>query len=236
MRTPHALRVLASRLRQERGYTLVELLVAMVILGIIIAPLITSFTTALAQETQQARRNDAQSNARVALQRMRLDLHCATGVTSVEQNAYGGFTLTLTENDYNHPLGWCPEVVPSGTTTTGVEWCTIPFTGSTTRFVLYRYTGTGATTCNGGSGSTFQVDYLAAPPNGWPTNSTALDSTGTVTPSTWTGNIWPTPPTCSTGTLRTISVDMNVAIDPVANALDHYELQDTIGLRNVDRC
>ena len=52
----------------------------------------------------------------------------------VQQNAFGGFTLTLTEN-----AGQCPGVLSSSSGVSGVEWCTIPYPGSTTRFQLFRY-------------------------------------------------------------------------------------------------
>jgi prepilin-type N-terminal cleavage/methylation domain-containing protein len=223
-------------MRGERGYTLVELLVVMLILGLVMTPLVASFASAMVQEVDQSRREQAYANARLALQRMRVDIHCATGVAQVEQNAYGGFTLTLAEVSDTSPTGWCPGVIPAGSGSSGVQWCTIPYPGSTTRFVLYRFLGTNPTDCNGGSGSTFQVDYLAAAPGVWPTNSVAVDSTGTGTPTSWVGNLWPTPPACLAGRLPTVAVDLNVAVDPVGHPTEHYELADTIALRNADRC
>ena len=62
---------------------------------------------------------------------MRLDIHCAGGVTSVDENAAGGFTLTLTENHQGQE-GWCPGVIPAGDVSSGVQWCTVPYGASTT--------------------------------------------------------------------------------------------------------
>ena len=121
----------------ERGYTLVELLTVMVILGIVLAPIVTSLRLGMRQEVDQTRREDAYSNVRLALQRMRLDIHCSHSHAAqlpVQQNSYGGFTLTLTENP-----GQCPGVVPASSNVTAVEWCTIPVRGSTTRYQLFRY-------------------------------------------------------------------------------------------------
>jgi prepilin-type N-terminal cleavage/methylation domain-containing protein len=235
MRTAACVRRLSERLRRSEGYTLLELVIVMIILALVMTPLISSFATATVQEVDQTRREQAYANARLALQRLRADIHCATGFAAVQQNAYGGFTLTLTEND-SSKVGWCPGVIPSGVTTTGVQWCTIPYTGSTTRFVLYRFLGSGISACDGGTGSTFEVDYLAATPGVWPTNANALDTTGLAAPTTWVGNLWPTSPTCTSGSLRTIAIDFNVAIDPVTYPNEHYELRDTIALRNTDPC
>ncbi len=234
MRIRTALSTLYRRLREHRGYTLVELLAVMTILAIVMTPLVTGFASATRHEVDQSRRERAYANARLALQRLRADIHCATGITAVQQNPYGGFTLTLTESDSSRS-GWCPGVIPSGVSTTGVQWCTIPYAGSTTRFVLYRFLGAAAT-CDGGPGSTFEVDYLAATPGVWPTNSTALNVSGTGPPTSWTGNLWPTAPSCSSGNLRTVAVDFNVAVDPVSYPNEHYELRDTIALRNSDPC
>ena len=218
---------LRARVRDERGQTLVELLVVMVVLVIVIAPLADSFVTSLKQEVDQTRRESAFANARVALQRMRLDIHCAHATTlPIQQNSYGGFTLTLPENP-----GQCPGVVASGSGAAGVEWCTIPYPGSTTRYQLFRYNTTALSACNGGTGSTFQTDYIAMPPSGWPTNSNT-----TPTPSSWDGNLWPTADTCAAGSLPTVAIDLNIAIDPVNYPNEHYELTDRIAALNSDPC
>ena len=167
------MRQLWGRLGRDDGYTLIELITVMAILGIVLAPLSTSFASGMVQQASQTRREQAYGNARVALQRLRLDIHCASAVTSVAQNLYGGFTLTLTESN-DQSAGWCPGVIPAGSDSSGVQWCTVPHAGSTTRFDLYRYLGTNATDCDGGAGSTFQTTYLAAQPGAWPSNSAAV--------------------------------------------------------------
>jgi len=221
----------------------------MVILGIILAPLATSFTSALRSQATIQRREEAQENARTALQRMEADVHCAGNNTSVDQNdptvLNSGFTLTLSENNHDSPgqAGWCPGVIPYDPAVNpqpdGVQWCTAPVNDSTTRFALYRYyifTGGSATTCGDSANATFQVDYIAAPPGGWPTNSNT-----TALPSSWDGNIWPSGTRCEdhsavAGALPTVKVDINVALDPVDKANERYELQESMALRNADRC
>jgi prepilin-type N-terminal cleavage/methylation domain-containing protein len=216
-------------LGSEEGYTLIELLVVLGILGLVLAPLASSFASAMQNESDQTRREQSYANARLALQRMRLDIHCAGGVTSVDENAAGGFTLTLTENHEGQDA-WCPGVIPAGDISSGVQWCTVPYDSSTVRFVLYRYLGLDPDDCGSGSSSTFQVDYLAQPPAGWPTSSRT-----TTPPVDWIGNLWPDPTACTAGGLPTVAVDLNVALDPVAHPNERYELRDQIALRNANR-
>ena len=70
---------------------------------------------------------------------------CNGNNTSVDQNAAGGFTLTLSENNHDSPgkAGWCPGVIPYDPAVIpqpdGVQWCTAPVNSSSTRFALYRY-------------------------------------------------------------------------------------------------
>lgn len=211
------------RARGEAGYTVFELLVVMVIMGTVLIGLTTSFAAALSSETGSIRRAQAQSNARIALGRMRTDIHCASGLQAPQENPYGGFTLTLTQS---------PNVCPAVTTSSsGVQWCTIPYSGSTTRWQLFRFLGTVLEDCDGSSTATLLVDYIAAPAGGWPAN-TASDPV----PTDWDGNLWPTPPTCSTGYLPTTAVALTVNLDPVLHPNEAYDLADTIALRNAPRC
>jgi prepilin-type N-terminal cleavage/methylation domain-containing protein len=217
------------RLRSEEGYTLIELLVVFAVLGLVLAPLASSFTSAMHSQSSQTRREESYLNARLALQRMRLDIHCAGGVTSVDQNAAGGFTLTLTES-HEGQEGWCPGVIAAGDLSSGVQWCTVPFGGSPTRFALYRYLGLDPNDCGSGSSSTFQVDYVTQPAAGWPTSTLV-----TTPPTNWIGNLWPDPTTCPSGGLPTVALDINVALDPVSHPTERYELKDQIALRNANR-
>lgn len=195
----------------------------MVIMGVILAGLTTSFAAGLSAETGSIRRTQAQANARIALSRMRTDIHCASGVQAPQENPYGGFTLTLTES---------PNVCPAVTTTSsGVQWCTIPVAGSTTRWQLFRFLGTVVADCDGSSSATLLVDYVAQPSGGWPSNSETSPA-----PPDWNGNLWPTRPTCSTGNLPASSIQMTINLDPAAHASESYDLADTIALRNAPRC
>ena len=222
------IRRLGRRLADTRGYSLIELLTVLSLMGIVMSALGTSFASGMRQEVDQVRREQAYARARVALQRLRVDIHCASGVTGVTSNAYGGFTLTLTENNVAES-GWCASVIPTNSPSSGVQWCTISDPDEPSRFKLYRYLGIDVEDCNGGAGSTFEVDYVAIPPGGWPANA-AVDA-----PASWAGNIWPTAQDCSYGELPTLAIDLNVALDPAAHAKERYELRDAIALRN-GRC
>jgi type II secretory pathway pseudopilin PulG len=200
-----------------------ELLVVMAIMGIVLTGLTTSFAAGLSAETGAVRRAQAESNARIALNRMRVDIHCASGAPAPQENPYGGFTLTLTESPNT-----CPSVT---TSSSGVQWCTIPVTGSTTHWQLFRFLGTVLTDCDGDASSTLFVDYITQPTAGWPTNS-QVDPT----PADWDGNLWPDPPTCTTGSLPAVSVRLTVNVDPVAHATERYQLGDAIALRNATAC
>jgi prepilin-type N-terminal cleavage/methylation domain-containing protein len=124
--------------RDERGYSVFELLVTMSIMGIVMSGLTTVFVSGSKAELDLNRRFQAQSSARLALDKMRKEIHCASGATAT------GATVTLTM-----PTG-CKTA--SGTT---VTWCTSQVGTSTVRYRLYRYQGSG--TCTGG---TRWADYV----------------------------------------------------------------------------
>jgi len=223
LRLSRACRLVRARLREEHGYTLFELLTVVAIMGFVLTGLTTSFAAGLNAEAGTIRRADAQQNARLALDRMRIDVHCASGAPAPQENPYGGFTLTLTES---------PNVCPAVTTTSsGVQWCTIPYLGSTTHWQLFRFLGTQLSDCDGVGVSTLMIDYITVPTGGWPTNS------GTSpTPADWDGNLWPTPATCPVGSLPVVAVSLTVNVDPVTHPERAYNLGDSIALRNALRC
>jgi len=216
-------RLVRIRLRDEGGYTLLELLVVLSIMGLVLTGLTSSFASGLSAEAGSMRRAQAQQNARLALDRMRIDIHCASAAPAPQENPYGGFTLTLTES---------PSVCPAVTTTSsGVQWCTIPQAGSTTHWQLFRYLGTQLADCGGGGVSTLLVDYITPPESGWPSNPDT-----SPTPTDWDGNLWPTVSTCPVGRLPVSAVSLTVNVDPDTHPERAYTLSDSIALRNAPRC
>ncbi|MCS7008298.1 MAG: hypothetical protein NZL88_12155, partial [Gaiellaceae bacterium] len=132
-------------------------------------------------------------------------------------------TLTLTQSP-----GMCPAVT---TTSSGVQWCTIPAPDGSGTWRLYRFLGTVLAQCDGGPGSTLAVEHIVAPRSGWPSNS----ATAPV-PADWEGNLWPTAPSCPAGYLPAVSIRVNINLRPVDRPSEGYELVDAITLRNAPRC
>ena len=69
------------RLREQGGYSLMELLIVLVILGTITGALTTLFVQASNAEFDMNRRFQAQQAARVAIDKMRREIHCSSGIT-----------------------------------------------------------------------------------------------------------------------------------------------------------
>ena len=67
--------------RSSRGYTLIELIVVLSIFTIVVTALVQLFTSGARAELDMNRRFQAQQGARLALDRMRRELHCASSIT-----------------------------------------------------------------------------------------------------------------------------------------------------------
>jgi prepilin-type N-terminal cleavage/methylation domain-containing protein len=109
----------------EQGYTLVEMLVVMAILGVVIASLTGIFVSGSRAELDLNRRFQAQQQARLALDKMRVDVHCASAVQAQTINTYTGL-----------------KIAAANCSTTTIAWCAVPSTLMTGRYALYRTTGT----------------------------------------------------------------------------------------------
>jgi prepilin-type N-terminal cleavage/methylation domain-containing protein len=86
-----------SKLRRlvlcERGYTLIELLQVTVILSVVLAGLTVLFVQATNAELQMNKRFQAQQEARVAVDKMRREIHCAKAITPAGTSA--SITVTI---------------------------------------------------------------------------------------------------------------------------------------------
>jgi prepilin-type N-terminal cleavage/methylation domain-containing protein len=69
------------RLRRQSGFTLIELLVVMGIFLIVLTSLTTLFVSGTRASLDANRRFEAQENARVAVDKLRREIHCASALT-----------------------------------------------------------------------------------------------------------------------------------------------------------
>lgn len=127
--------------RSERGFTLIETLASMTILMTVmggIAALMVSGTNA---EVEMNRRFQAQSEARLALDKLRKDVHCSYDVSPA---AAASVTLKMSAS------------CPTSGGGTAITWCT---TANGNYYGLWRYLGT---LCSGTGRKV--ADFLVATP------------------------------------------------------------------------
>ena len=141
------------RLRGEAGYSLVEMLTVMVIMSIVFAGITDIFVSGSKAQSDQNNRFQAQLTTRLALDKMRRDIHCASSIQ--------GYTTSFATMKISSCTGG------------DVSWCTAAVGGSTTRYALYRQLGT---SCAAGTG-TMYADFLTSGAV-FPTNPTTAYTTG----------------------------------------------------------
>ncbi len=138
-----SVRVLLGRLRGESGYSLMEMLIVMTILGVVMGSLTTLFVQASNAEMDMNNRFQAQLTARLALDKIRRETHCANVATPT--GSASSVTLTL-------PTG-------CSTGSGSITWCTRNI--ATNRYGLYRVVGS---SCTGGvKWADFMVSTSTAP-------------------------------------------------------------------------
>ena len=135
-------RLLVRLLRDQRGYSLMELLVSISILGSVMASVSVLLVSATTSEVDMNRRFQAQTQARLGLDLMRREVHCAISVVTA---AGPPARATLTLNTA------CPTAAAGAV----VSWCTVQ--NGTGRYGLWRYVGAACT----GTG-VMVADYLSA--------------------------------------------------------------------------
>src|SRR5438445_13418307 len=97
------------------------MITVMMIMSVVYAGITTVFVAGSKAQNEQDRRFRAQLNTRLALDKIRKDIHCATDVTPF---ATASVTLKLPSG-----CGW------------DVRWCTVAVSGFPTRYALYRESG-----------------------------------------------------------------------------------------------
>jgi len=120
---------LLRALRGERGYSLIEMLIVLSIMSVVMGALTTVFVQASNSELDMNNRFQAQQESRLALDKMRREVHCGSVATPAGSSS--SVTLTL------------PAYCKTGSGS--ITWCTRNV--STNRYALYRVVGV---TCSGG--------------------------------------------------------------------------------------
>jgi prepilin-type N-terminal cleavage/methylation domain-containing protein len=193
-------------MHDERGYTLVEMLVVMLILGVVVGGLTTIFVSGSRAQMDLNRRFQAQQQARLALDKIRADLHCATTAQVQAINGYNGVAISA----------------PNCSSST-IDWCLVPSSAMSGRYALYRTTSTSNKCAAADTGRIKVADYLLS-------NTINAALTG-VAAQTVFGTMQTTP----SGQLETVLVDFPVSVNPTSTR-DVYELKDAIVARNSARC
>jgi prepilin-type N-terminal cleavage/methylation domain-containing protein len=155
----------------QDGFTLTELLVVLVIIGIVLAGITQLFTSGLNAEADQTKRVNAQQDARVALDQLRRELHCASDLS---YNSVSSVTVTLPPYCSSSPTTTLSAAVtlPSATIpatatdkfNSGAN--TISFDSSGTVTCAGK-TATSFTGCSGGTAGTYPSGAIVTSPVTW---------------------------------------------------------------------
>jgi Tfp pilus assembly protein PilW len=132
---------LRARLAQEEGMTLIELLWTLGILAFVMSGIIAVFVSGLHSEFDMNQRFEAQQEARLALQTMRIDLRKACSMT-VSSNP-----VAVSNNTVR--LGFCSNSTTtwSSTPLSYTTWCTRSEGGTPVHYGLYRESADDAGAC-----------------------------------------------------------------------------------------
>jgi prepilin-type N-terminal cleavage/methylation domain-containing protein len=197
-----------AALARDDGYTLAEMIVVMAILTVVLGGIVSLFTSGIRASSDQNQRVEAQQESRLALNKLRRDVH--TSCTISTPATYNTWTSSVTLYSWS-------DACASGAN--AVTWCTSA-SGST--YVLYR---TVATSCTG-SRQTMVTSLTAANAFAYvPPNSHVISvgaGTGAAAIATQDASF----------ALPRLHVDLTVNR---AGATHSYRLVDDIALRNGPR-
>jgi len=141
------LRRIRALLAREQGYSLVELVTVCAILSVVLGALTTVFVSASNGELGMNRRFQAQESARLAIDKLRREIHCASAVSP--SGSASSIVLTI------------PAQCPTAQGFTSIRWCVLqPPAAPSGRYALYRSTAATCTTANGVK----WADYLRTQP------------------------------------------------------------------------
>ena len=130
------------KLREERGFTMIEMVTVCIILGIILAGITTVFVEGIHSEANLDSRFQGQQTARLAIDAMRIDAHssCAANILSSGSEV----VLAGVPSGTGLDVSMCGAVGSSASYPKTV-WCALTSPTVSTQYALYRSTATDGT-------------------------------------------------------------------------------------------
>jgi prepilin-type N-terminal cleavage/methylation domain-containing protein len=95
------------RLSDQRGFTMIELLIVMVLIGIIMMAVVDVFISGTRAGADANARLAAQQNTRIALDRLEYEGRCATSASLVGSGAGVTFTMPSQCSNASGTVTWC---------------------------------------------------------------------------------------------------------------------------------
>jgi prepilin-type N-terminal cleavage/methylation domain-containing protein len=195
--------------RDESGFTLIELIVTCALLGVVLSAITTVFLGASHAELNLNTRFQAQETARVALTMIRKDARnaCVANVVSGTSVTFATAKIDQSVTPPIDPTTACGKT--AGTNLTMVTWCVLASPTALNRYALYRNT---SSTCN--SSSKLVADDLV-------NNVTGFTA------------FFTSPTTIRYGELQSVDIDFPVKIPSSGNGIGQpYRLAQRVALRN----
>jgi prepilin-type N-terminal cleavage/methylation domain-containing protein len=135
-----------GRLHSESGFTLVELIVTMAILGILMTGIVNVFVSGVRASADANARMTSQQNVRLAFDRLEYDARCAQQATLLSSGAGVKLTVPSQCAHSNGTITWCVSsgwlVRILGSTCTGSMQKFVSNVTTTAPFSCYAPTGT----------------------------------------------------------------------------------------------
>jgi prepilin-type N-terminal cleavage/methylation domain-containing protein len=130
-----------GRLQAESGFSLVELIITMVVMGIVMGGLVNIFTSGERASADATARMTSQQSVRVAFDRLEYDARCASTATILSSGAGVALSLPAQCAHATGNVAWCVNsgllVRLTGTTCSGTAQTYVDSVTSATPFACY---------------------------------------------------------------------------------------------------